>query len=241
MRSEPRQLLNHRLAIIQNRRSALPSRGRGCLRCRTSNCCRRQRFSAISRTLGLNAAAITQTRKRTTVPPTNASHSRGAKVCDCQPRSPWTAILRPTAGENWSAKAIPAAWEPPTSRGQGLAEPIEARAVEGLSGSESRFDAVRASRMTGFVGLEQDIGVCATARARRGRLVSWGRSWQITACWRMNRWHVRCSVRQLCCSGVLVATNRVLGLVTASQMASASVASFLCRSTYGFTYWGFNG
>jgi hypothetical protein len=79
--------------------------------------------------------------------------------------------------ENWSAKPIPAAWEPPTSRGQGLAERIEAWAVE---------------------------------------------------------WHVRCSVRQLCCSGVLVATNRVLGLVTASQMASASVASFLCRFTYGF-------
>ena len=98
MTSEPRQLLNHRQAIIQNRRSALPSRGCGCLRCRTSNCCRRQRFSAISRTLGLNAAAIAQTRKRTSRPPTNAGHSRGAKACDCQPRSPWTAILRPTAG-----------------------------------------------------------------------------------------------------------------------------------------------
>ncbi len=30
---------------------------------------------------------------------------------------------------------------------------------------------------------------------------------------------------------VLVATNRILGLVTASQIASASVASFLCRFT----------
>jgi hypothetical protein len=38
-----------------------------------------------------------------------------------------------------------------------------------MSGSESRFDAVRASRMTGFVGREQDIGVCATARAGRGK------------------------------------------------------------------------
>ena len=31
--------------------------------------------------------------------------------------------------------------------------------------------------------------------------------------------------------GVLVATNRMFALVTASQMASASVASFLCRLT----------
>src|ERR1700730_15734940 len=50
-------------------------------------------------------------------------------------------------------------------------------------------------------------------------------------CWRMNKCRVRCSVRQLCCSGVLVATNRMFGLVTASQIASASVASFLCRFT----------
>jgi hypothetical protein len=37
--------------------------------------------------------------------------------------------------------------------------------------------------------------------------------------------------KQLCCSGVLVATNRMFGQVTASQMASASVASFFCRLT----------
>ena len=43
-------------------------------------------------------------------------------------------------------------------------------------------------------------------------------------------------VRQLCCSGVLVATNRMFGLVTASQIASASVASFFVPFfTYGFT------
>src|SRR6476661_5244353 len=34
----------------------------------------------------------------------------------------------------------------------------------------------------------------------------------------MNRWRVRCSTRPLCCSGVLVGTNRMLVLVTASQM-----------------------
>jgi hypothetical protein len=50
-------------------------------------------------------------------------------------------------------------------------------------------------------------------------------------CWRMKSWRVRWSIRQLCCSGVLVSTNRMLALVTASQMTSASVASFFCRLT----------
>jgi len=57
----------------------------------------------------------------------------------------------------------------------------------------------------------------------------------IAVCCRMNRCRVRCSVRQLCCSGVLVGTNRMFGLVTASQIASASVESFFCRLTYGLT------
>ena len=35
--------------------------------------------------------------------------------------------------------------------------------------------------------------------------------------------------------GVDRPTNRMFGLVTASQIASASTASFLCRFTYGFT------
>src|SRR4029434_3564625 len=48
-------------------------------------------------------------------------------------------------------------------------------------------------------------------------------------CWRMKRWRARCSIRQLCCSTVLVGTNRMLGRVTASQIASASVLSFFCR------------
>ena len=38
-----------------------------------------------------------------------------------------------------------------------------------------------------------------------------------------------------CCSVVLISTNRMLGRVTASQIASASAASFFCRFTYGFT------
>src|SRR6202012_3514690 len=45
----------------------------------------------------------------------------------------------------------------------------------------------------------------------------------------MKRWRVRCSTRPLCCSRVLVGTNRMVALVTASQIASASAASFFCR------------
>ena len=47
----------------------------------------------------------------------------------------------------------------------------------------------------------------------------------------MDRWRVRWSINPLCCSGVLVGANRMLALVTASQMASASAASFFCRLT----------
>jgi hypothetical protein len=48
---------------------------------------------------------------------------------------------------------------------------------------------------------------------------------------RSGDWRVRWSIRQLCCSSVLVGTNRMFALVTASQMASASAASFFCRLT----------
>lgn len=43
-----------------------------------------------------------------------------------------------------------------------------------------------------------------------------------------------------CCSTVLIATNRLstFGRLIASQIASASAASFLPRPTYGFTYCG---
>jgi hypothetical protein len=41
---------------------------------------------------------------------------------------------------------------------KGLANPVEAWAVEGVSVAESRFDAVRASRLTGLIGREQEMG-----------------------------------------------------------------------------------
>jgi class 3 adenylate cyclase len=42
---------------------------------------------------------------------------------------------------------------------KGLADPVNAWAVEGLSAAESRFEAVRATRMTGFVGRNHEIGL----------------------------------------------------------------------------------
>jgi hypothetical protein len=42
----------------------------------------------------------------------------------------------------------------------------------------------------------------------------------------------------LCCSGDFTSTNRIVGLVTVSQITSASALSFFCRLTYGFTYLG---
>lgn len=46
---------------------------------------------------------------------------------------------------------------------------------------------------------------------------------------------VRCNTITLCCSGDFTGTKRMVGRVTASQIASASAMSFFCRFTYGFT------
>jgi hypothetical protein len=42
---------------------------------------------------------------------------------------------------------------------KGLAEPVEAWAVEGATAAEGRFEAVRSGRLTGFVGREQELGL----------------------------------------------------------------------------------
>ena len=38
-----------------------------------------------------------------------------------------------------------------------------------------------------------------------------------------------------CCSSLFTGTNRIVGRCAASQIASASAASFFCRFTNGFT------
>jgi class 3 adenylate cyclase/tetratricopeptide (TPR) repeat protein len=42
---------------------------------------------------------------------------------------------------------------------KGLADPVEAWAVEGVSATEGRFEAVRSGRLTGFVGREYELGL----------------------------------------------------------------------------------
>ena len=42
---------------------------------------------------------------------------------------------------------------------KGIADPVEAWAVDGISVSESRFESVRVGRLTGFVGREHEIGL----------------------------------------------------------------------------------
>src|SRR5262249_56818657 len=42
---------------------------------------------------------------------------------------------------------------------KGLAEPVEAWVVEGVSTSEGRFEAVQSGRQTGFVGRELELGL----------------------------------------------------------------------------------
>ena len=46
----------------------------------------------------------------------------------------------------------------------------------------------------------------------------------------------RCSIRTDCCSALFAGANRIVGRVTASQIASASAASFLFVLTKGRTY-----
>jgi hypothetical protein len=68
MSSTSRQPEYHRLARIQNCRSAGCNRGRGCRRWRTMSCCRKHRFSATSSAFGFRSAAIAHAIHRITHP-----------------------------------------------------------------------------------------------------------------------------------------------------------------------------
>jgi len=58
----------------------------------------------------------------------------------------------------------------------------------------------------------------------------WARkAFDICVRWRLSINRTRCNIITLCCSGVFTGTKRIVGRVTASQMASASAASFFCR------------
>ena len=81
--------------------------------------------------------------------------------------------------------------------------------------------------------VEQLVDTIASDRRDDAKLGHCARMALITeVCCRTNRWRVRCSVRPLCCSGVLVSTKRMFALVTASQIASASAASDTARTPH---------
>jgi hypothetical protein len=97
-----RQSLNHRLARIQKRRSAFLRQGRGCRRCSTTNCWRRQRFSAISSDFGLKVAAMAKISNRNTcapaaVIPARAPHPR---LVNAKPSGSVFAPNRPSRSSN---------------------------------------------------------------------------------------------------------------------------------------------
>jgi hypothetical protein len=58
---------------------------------------------------------------------------------------------------------------------KGLAESVEVWAVEGVSASEGRFEAVRSGRLTGFIGREHELGLlmerCNLAQDGEGQVV----------------------------------------------------------------------
>ncbi len=64
----------------------------------------------------------------------------------------------------------------------------------------------------------------SSAKCARKALINWVRC-------RISRSRTRCCINRPCCSGDLTTTNRMVGRLTASQIASASAASFLLRLT----------
>ena len=70
-----------------------------------------------------------------------------------------------------------------------------------------------------------------SARCPRNALTVWVR-------WRTRSSRVRYAIAAACCASDFTATNRIVGRVAASAIASASAMSFCCRFTNGFTYAG---
>src|ERR1700738_851482 len=71
----------------------------------------------------------------------------------------------------------------------------------------------------------------SSAICARNALITW-------VCCRSRRPRARCCISRPCCSADFARTNRILGRPTASQIASASAASFLLRLTEAFTSFG---
>ena len=91
-----------------------------------------------------------------------------------------------------------------------------------ISSSSSRSASI--ATCDGPLGATQPYSV----RWPRIALMSWVRC-------RTSRSRVRNTRAAACCSSLFTATNRMFGRCAASQIASASIASFFCRFTNGFT------
>ena len=92
--------------------------------------------------------------------------------------------------------------------------------------AERRQVTVLFADVVGFTAYSERAGEEAayTLKCARKALITWVRC-------RISRSRVRCSINWLCCSADLTCTKRMVGRRTASQIASASAASFLLRFT----------
>ena len=98
---------------------------------------------------------------------------------------------------------------------------------------------VRQSRIGMFNRLRQPLHMRQPPRSDDAELGKVPRSALIVCVrWRTSRSRVRNRMPRACCSRVFTATKRIVGREAASQIASASAASFFCRFTNGLTQIG---
>jgi len=89
---------------------------------------------------------------------------------------------------------------------------------------------------TRSISVAKPLASCAAIKPNSARWLR--RAFTVIVRWRMSKALVRCNMTTACCSGLFISTNRIVGRVTASQIAAASAASFFPRLTYAFTYDG---
>jgi hypothetical protein len=80
-----------------------------------------------------------------------------------------------------------------------------------------------------------DAETTAGANTPNSEIWAWI-AFEICARCRFSMSRTLCNIIKLCCSGLFTATKRIVGRVTASQIASVSAASFFPRLTQGFKY-----
>ena len=160
------------------------------------------------------------------------------RCCRPPPPAPWPASARrrgSPSGAGWSHPAAPG----PGSARPRLRSAARRRAIAPAGTRSART----AWRRTPGVWSSSKAG-SAFSSVRRPRPTGNPRSSKKPRIWLISavriptsRSRARCSACTSSCAGVLIGTNRICGRCTASQIASASVRSFLCVLTNGLTYW----